>query len=76
MVQLMCPETRKPVDVGDVPPGAFQAAVLSVTEIPCPYCGKTHLWSSGQLGLAMRALHDSPDARRVLVQGGSATAFP
>jgi hypothetical protein len=76
MVQLMCPKTGKPVDVGDVPPGAFQAAVLSVTEIACPHCGKNHLWSSGQLGLAMRALHESPEAGRVLVEGGSATALP
>lgn len=76
MVQLICSATGKPVDVVDVPPGAFQAAVLSVTEIRCPHCGKDHLWSSGQLGLAMRALHDSPDAGRVLVEGGSATALP
>jgi hypothetical protein len=76
MVQLECPETGDPVDVGDVPPEAFQAAVISVTEIPCPHCGGKHLWSSGHLGLAMRALHDSPGASRVLVDGGSATAFP
>jgi hypothetical protein len=76
MVQLMCPETAKPVDNGDVPPGAVQAAVLSVRDIPCPHCGKNHLWSSGHLGLAMRALHDSPEASRVLVEGGSATALP
>jgi hypothetical protein len=64
------------VDVGDVPPGAFQAAVLSVTEIACPHCGEEHTWSSGQLGLAMQALHQSPDAIRVLVDGGSAGALP
>jgi hypothetical protein len=76
MVQLMCQETGKPVDIGDVPAGAFQAAVLSSTEISCPHCGKNHLWSSGHLGLAMRALHDSPKASRVLVEDGSATALP
>lgn len=36
-VQLMCPETGKPVDIGE-----FQAAVLSSTEITCPHCGKNH----------------------------------
>jgi hypothetical protein len=76
MVQLMCPETGKPLDIGDVPPGAFQAAVLSSTEIPCPHCGKNHLWTSGHLGVAMQALHDSPKASHVLVEGGSATALP
>ena len=76
MVQLICPETGKPVDVVDVPPGAFQAAVLSVTEIRCPHCGKNHQWGSGPLGLAMRALQNSPEASRVIVKHGSATAFP
>jgi len=74
-VQLTCPETGKPVDILEVPAGAFQAAVLSSTEIPCPHCGKNHLWTSGDLGLAMRALHDSPEASRVLVEAGSATAL-
>ena len=75
IVQLTCPETGKPVDILEVPAGAFQAAVLSSTEIPCPHCGKNHLWTSGDLGLAMRALHDSPEASRVLVEAGSATAL-
>jgi hypothetical protein len=69
-VQLTCPETGKPVDILEVPAGAFQAAVLSSTEIPCPHSGKNHRWTSGDLGLAMRALHDSPEASRVLVEGG------
>jgi hypothetical protein len=60
-VQLTCPETGKPVDILEVPAGAFQAAVLSSTEIPCPHSGKNHRWTSGDLGLAMRALHDSPE---------------
>src|SRR5438045_1369907 len=64
IVQLTCPETGKPVNILEVPAGAFQAAVLSSTEIPCPHCGKNHLWTSGDLGLAMRALHDSPEASR------------
>jgi hypothetical protein len=59
---------------------AFQAAVLSVTEIACPHCGKKHPWSSGHMGIAMRALRNSPRARRVLVElrqdGGAVTAFP
>src|SRR4051794_18326411 len=59
----------------EVPAGAFQAAVLSSREIPCPHCGKNHLWTIGDLGLAMRALHDSPEASRVLVAAGSATAL-
>src|SRR6266480_3855899 len=53
----------------------LSAAVLSSTEIPCPHCGKNHLWTSGDLGLAMRALHDSPEGSRVLVEAGSATAL-
>src|SRR5436190_22560334 len=68
-------ENGKPVDILEVPVRAFQAAVLSSTEIPCPHCGKNHLWTSGDLGLAMRALHDSPEASRVLVEAGSATAL-
>jgi hypothetical protein len=76
MVQLKCPETGKSVDVGDVPPGAAMGGALLVTEIACPHCGKNHLWSSGDLGLAMRALDDFPEASRVLVYGGSATALP
>jgi hypothetical protein len=76
MVQLKCPETGKPVDVVDVPPGAAMGGALSVTEIACPHCGKNHLWSSGHLGLAMRALNDFPEASRVLVDDGSATALP
>jgi hypothetical protein len=75
IVQLTCPETGKPVDILEVPAGAFQAAVLSSTEIPCPHCGKNHLWTSGDLGLAMRAPHDSPEASRVLVEAGSAMAL-
>src|SRR4051812_32480232 len=74
IVQLTCPETGKPVDILEVPAGAFQSAVLSSPEIPCPHCGKNHLWASGDLGLAMRALHDSPEASRVLDEAGSATA--
>jgi hypothetical protein len=75
MVQLACPETGKPVDILDVPPGAYQGAALTVSEISCPHCGKNHLWSSGHLALAMRALHDSPKASRVLVEGDSAKAL-
>jgi hypothetical protein len=76
MVQLKCPETGKPVDIVDVPPGAALGGALSVTEIACPHCGKNHLWASGHLGLAMQALNDSPEAGRVLIEGDSATAFP
>jgi hypothetical protein len=76
IVQLKCPETGKPVDVVDVPPDAFMGGALGVTEIACPHCGKSHLWASGQLALAMRALREAPRAARVLVEGDSATAFP
>jgi hypothetical protein len=42
----------------------------------CPHCGEEHSWTSGHLGLAMQTLHSSPDATRVLVDGGAATALP
>src|SRR4051812_41362303 len=75
IVQLTCPETGKPVDILEVPAGAFQAAVLSSTEIPCPHCGKTHLWTSGDLGLsdasAPRLTRGEPRTRRGWLGDGS-----
>src|SRR3954454_2514911 len=50
LVQLKCPETGEPVDIGDVSPRIAlmpQEASLWVREIPCPHCGDTHRWSSG-----------------------------
>src|SRR5947208_16708568 len=47
IVQLTWPETGRPVDILEVPAGAFQAAVLSSTDIPCPRCGKNHLGPAG-----------------------------
>jgi hypothetical protein len=75
MVQLKCPETGKPVDILEVPPGALMALSYTVTEVTCPQCGKNHPWSSGYMGLAMQALHSSPEASRILVDGESATAL-
>jgi endogenous inhibitor of DNA gyrase (YacG/DUF329 family) len=78
IVQLECPETGKPVDIGDVSPEVAlmpTAAVLAVTEIPCPHCGAGHPWSSGHWVRAMNALRDSPEATRILVEGDSASAL-
>jgi endogenous inhibitor of DNA gyrase (YacG/DUF329 family) len=75
MLQLKCPETGEPVDVHDVSPRLAllrrHTAALWVRRIPCPHCGNTHSWSSGDEVLAMETLADSPDATRVLVEGES-----
>jgi hypothetical protein len=76
MVQLKCPETVKLVDLGDVPPEAHLARSLWSRPVACPHCGKKHSWTSWQLGLAMETLRRSPEATRVLVEDGSATALP
>jgi endogenous inhibitor of DNA gyrase (YacG/DUF329 family) len=71
MVQLECPETGKPIDIGNVSPeyaDVPMAAVMQQREIPCPHCGKRHIWSSSHMGQAMIALRDSPEATRVLVE--------
>lgn len=75
MVQLKCPETGKLVDLGDVPPEAHIALSLWSMPVACPHCGKNHPWSSGHFARAMKALHDSPGATRVLV-GDSVIALP
>jgi endogenous inhibitor of DNA gyrase (YacG/DUF329 family) len=82
MVQLKCPEAGEPIDVRDVAPEHAllpMAAVAWGTEVPCPHCGKGHLWTSSHMGQAMIALRDTPDATRVLVEttqdGPSATAL-
>jgi hypothetical protein len=54
MVQLRCPETGKPMDLGDVPPDAVLAAVLYSKEIPCPHCGKAHPWTSWHDALVLK----------------------
>jgi endogenous inhibitor of DNA gyrase (YacG/DUF329 family) len=76
IVQLKCPETGNPIDLGDVAPNANLAAALYATEIPCPHCGKKHRWTSGHDALVLRTLQASPEASRVLVEGESATALP
>jgi hypothetical protein len=76
MVQLRCPETGKPMDLGDVSPHAAQAAVLYSKEIPCRNCGKKHLWTNGHDALVLKTLQASPEASRVLVEGYSAAALP
>jgi endogenous inhibitor of DNA gyrase (YacG/DUF329 family) len=77
MLQLKCPKSGEPVDVQDVPPprhSAYNAAAWG-TEIPCPHCGETHLWTSSDWIRAMEALRDSPGAARVFVDGDSVTAL-
>ena len=75
-VQLNCPETGNPIDLGDVPPDANLALALYATEIPCPHCGRKHRWTSGHDTLILRTLQASPEASRVLVEAESATALP
>ena len=77
MVQLKCPETGKAADIRSVEtaPEAFNFAAW-MTEIPCPHCGVGHRWTSSDYVQAMLTLRDSPDASRILVDGGSATALP
>jgi endogenous inhibitor of DNA gyrase (YacG/DUF329 family) len=75
MVQLKCPETGKPVELGEISPDAYQALSAWSRPVPCPYCGKVHAWTSGDLRSAMIALQSSPDATRVLLDRGSATAL-
>jgi hypothetical protein len=74
MLQLKCPTTGRPVDLGDVPPDANIALSLWSREVPCPHCGGKHVWTSGHLALGMQALHASPDATRVLIDGDHASA--
>lgn len=83
MVQLKCPETGKPIDIGDAPPERLNmptASAKTSREIPCPHCGKGHIWTSSHLAHALMAFRDTPDATRLLVEttqdGPSATALP
>jgi hypothetical protein len=78
MVQLKCPETGKPVDIRDASPKAAgwpRNLALGGTEIPCPHCSESHIWTTSHWWIAMDALLESPDATRILVDGASATAL-
>ena len=80
MLQLKCPNTGEPVDVGECSPDAVMALALWSTTLACPHCGEDHPWTSGHVGIAMQALQRSPDASRVLVDhdgqdGAFATAI-
>jgi hypothetical protein len=79
IVQLSCPETGWPIDLGEVPPGAHIAGGLWWSmPITCPHCGKEHPFASREFILALEALYHSPDASRVLVdrEAGSITSLP
>jgi hypothetical protein len=79
-VQLKCPETGEPIDIRDLEPGAGTKAYGFSRPVACPHCGNEHAWTSGHLGEAEVALHNSPDATCVLVEGTrdgiTATALP
>jgi hypothetical protein len=79
MIQLKCPDTGEPVDIGDLSPRIAllrrHTLALWVRETPCRHCGETHPWSSSDWIRASEALADSPDATRVLVESDSATAL-
>lgn len=80
MVQLRCPETGEPIDIGVYEPGGPVTLDHFSKAIPCPYCGHDHQWTSSDRAFALRALRNSPRSRRVLVEhtpdGGEVTAFP
>jgi endogenous inhibitor of DNA gyrase (YacG/DUF329 family) len=76
MVQLKCPKTGKPVDIKDLPPNSLMPLDIFSRPIRCPHCGEDHTWTSGKRALAYQALKASPEARRILVDGESATALP
>jgi endogenous inhibitor of DNA gyrase (YacG/DUF329 family) len=75
ILQFRCPETGAAVELGEISPDANLALSAWSRPIPCPHCGKTHAWTSGDLGQAMTALRGLPDATRVLLDGGLATAL-
>jgi hypothetical protein len=80
MLQLKCPKTGRPVDIGEYSPDGVVALAVWSRPLACPHCGEDHPWTSGHLGIAMQALHRSPGASRVLVDhdgrdGAFATAI-
>jgi hypothetical protein len=80
MIQLKCPHTGEPVDMGECSPDATMALELWSRPVACPHCGEDHPWTSGHLGIAIQALHSSPGASRILVDhdgpdGAFATAI-
>lgn len=79
-VQLKCPATGKPIDLGEYWSGMGITADAFSRTIPCPHCGGRHTWTSSYRGQAIMALQDSPHASRVLVEitqdGFTATALP
>ena len=79
MVQLECPETGKPIDIGEVRPDTVFAAVRFSRPLLCPHCGEDHAWTNTDMGQALQAIQRSPEASRVLVRraddGISATAI-
>jgi endogenous inhibitor of DNA gyrase (YacG/DUF329 family) len=81
MIQLKCPRTGEPVDIGDLSPRVAsirrRSLALRLTRIPCPHCGDAHMWTSSDWVRGSEALADSPDAARVFVDvdDHSATAL-
>ena len=77
MLQLKCPKSGEPIDVGDISPPRHNAytTALTVSELPCPHCGQTHLWTSSDWVRASQSLRDSPGAARILIDGDSVTAL-
>jgi endogenous inhibitor of DNA gyrase (YacG/DUF329 family) len=75
MLQLKCPKSGEPIDIQDVPPhfalsrhNAYNASAWG-TEIPCPHCAETHIWTSSEWIRALQTLRDSPKATRLLIDG-------
>jgi endogenous inhibitor of DNA gyrase (YacG/DUF329 family) len=77
MLQLKCPKSGQPIDIQEAAPPrhSVYTADLWGTEVPCPHCGETHLWTKSEWVRALETLRHSPDAARVLVDGDSVTAL-
>ena len=82
LLQLKCETTGKFIDIQEVPLPEVSPqlgvlvhpAVAWGEEIPCPHCGETHLWTSSQWVQALEMLHESPNATRLVIDGGHVSA--
>ncbi len=77
MLQLKCPKTAERIDIQEVPPHlalAHHNASAWGTEVPCPHCGETHMWTSSEWIRALQTLRDSPNATRLLIDGYDVSA--
>jgi hypothetical protein len=57
MVQIECRETDELVDIVELRPNSPMHADHFSRQNTCPYCGKSHTWTSGMRGLAYQVLN-------------------